>query len=112
MTADTLELFDDVVFRAARQGVEVEKALSSPIGALIVQRALESAHDALLGLIEVDAENPATVRRLQNEAKRAADICRWVKEVLDAGQAAEKQLRQEDGIEEDAASGGADEDGD
>lgn len=106
MSGDPLDRFDnDVLVRAAMQGIEVEAAVRTPIGRLVVERAMDDAHDALLALIAADPTKVEAIRALQNRVTRAADMCRWIKEVIDTGQIAEAQIREEDGIAEDDAPG-------
>lgn len=103
---DALDRFDnDVVFRTAREGIEIEADMASPIGRLVLERALDEAHDALVQLIVIDPENAKAVRALQNTVRRASDMCRWIKEVMDSGRAAEQQLEERDGLDEDEAPG-------
>ena len=57
-----------------------------------------NALNALSELISVDAENPKTIRELQNTILRMQDLDNWIADALVRGEAAQQELEAEQRI--------------
>lgn len=83
--------------RASRLSIEIEAELrsrrSEPM-LVFLHEAKEDAANALVKLIDVDAEDHATIRKLQNEVRRFDDLVGWMKARLLEGPEAEVELNQ------------------
>lgn len=77
---------------SAHVEVELTSKLKSEPLLVVINHAKEQAATALVALATVDPENPAEIRRLQNEVRRFDDLVSWLRELLIAGPEAERQL--------------------
>lgn len=73
-------------------GVEVQKFLTGTIGTYLIERAKEDEQEALEGLANVDANDPAAIRRLQAQVWRANSFVGWLQEALEKARAAHDEL--------------------
>lgn len=83
------------LLRASKLSIEIEVELTSRKSeALIVllSDAKEAAAAALMQLVDADAEDPKTIRRLQNEVRRFDDLVGWMRQRLIEGPEAEREL--------------------
>jgi hypothetical protein len=86
--------------RAEAAAADVEAQLSMSGGErpvlVMLQMAKQEAALAIAALVNVDADDPKKIRRLQNEVLRFIDLCRWIGDVLAAGSEAAQQISDED----------------
>lgn len=90
----------DPDLRAAALGVELEAALRSPLGNLIVKRAQKQAADAKEELANTDIHDTKRLAELQVAARTGDAIVQWIKEAIEAGlQAHDRMVAKESGEE-------------
>jgi hypothetical protein len=85
------------LLRASALSIQIEAELTSRKSeALLVflHDAKEQAAKALVALAEVDADDPAAIRKLQNEVRRFDDMVGWMKQRLLEGPEAERELNE------------------
>jgi hypothetical protein len=96
---------EDPIFRLAVQRIiadsaDIEAQLSlgrgtRPILTVLTKARLEAA-DALACLVDVDAEIPTEIRRLQNEVRRFGDLVGWFKTIIEQGHLADQVITQQE----------------
>lgn len=77
---------------SAKVEVELTSTLRSEPLLVVLNAAKESAAEALVDLVHINAADQAEVRRLQNEVRRFDELVKWLHELLIAGPEAERQL--------------------
>jgi hypothetical protein len=77
---------------SAHAEVELTSKIKSEPLLVVISAAKEQAAAALVGLVSVDPEDHAEIRRLQNEVRRFDDLVKWLRELLIAGPEAERLL--------------------
>jgi predicted class III extradiol MEMO1 family dioxygenase len=86
--------------RAEAAAADIEAQLVITAGQrpvlVMLQMAKKEAVDAFAALVTADPEDPKQIRKLQNEIVRFTDLCRWLKDVVAAGQEAEQLISEED----------------
>lgn len=84
--------------RTSRLSVEVEAQITSRVRSepllVVLHTAKEQAADALEALSDVDPADAPTIRKLQNEVARFADLTRWLKQMLLDGPEADRELNE------------------
>lgn len=62
----------------------------------ILHRIQDRAAQSLMALALCDSEDPKQIRLLQNEVKRYDEFVQFMKEIIDEGRAADKELSHEE----------------
>jgi hypothetical protein len=91
------DLFDDdrVLFAQFQIGGEAEDFLRTDLGKYLQGVAKQEIENSLLQMLSMDS--PCV--ELHKKAQRARDAMQWIAEAINAGEAAEMQLREKDAHE-------------
>ena len=73
-------------------GMDVEAFMQSQIGRYLQEKANADRDAAMEALIDVDADDPSAVRKLQMDARCATNVLLWLGEAVSEGQNAALQL--------------------
>lgn len=90
-----MSMDDDTITRALDLSDRLEKDLAADRGGVVVALAVtarNSAIEAMRALVVCDAEDPKVIRALQNEARRYADMIRWMGNIVQLGRDAEAEI--------------------
>jgi len=86
------------LFHDAKQGIEIESFLKSPVGVFFVDRADRERLSAIDEFKNCDITNQAEVQRIQNAIKIPDLIIRWLLDAIEEGRACEFQLKKQQAL--------------
>lgn len=87
---------DDINVRAATFGRMVEDFKSGPVGAFLMERAYQQVAEAKQLLVNADASDADTIRKIQLEARVGEAFITWIEEAIALGRSALEQLIEEE----------------
>lgn len=86
---------DDPLVRMATLGRIVEDFMAGPIGTLLQEKATAEEYEALEKLRTVDPEDPAMIRKYQNQALVAGKVMEWLQDTIHQGQMCLDKLKED-----------------
>lgn len=73
-------------------GLATEQFVKSDVGRYLIGRARGEAEEAIERLKKVDANDPKSIREIQNEIWRAESFQQWLEDTILGGRNAEEQF--------------------